>query len=331
MKSTMHNKLLFTISALAITVVTSKPMDPVTPKEEVMTLIDHAFLMDCTGSMGSYIQTAKDKILDLVMDLSEEYPNLALRLAFIGYRDITDWGPEEDQFISIQFTQDHNKFRTDLLRVNADGGGDLAEDVYSGLLAAVELDWKADIRMMTLLSDAPHNEGAGRKKYDDMKPLLEKLAHKAGDQPFYFNFFKIGRSTRDLGERISAMIPENMKFEEHELDVGDGFAPRDLPYRRLEKPETFEIPYRRLAPPMLGPKWHSETAMDSAGADYGYGSASSAGRYRPYDEYSRSARPVATRTVSSYMDARAKPDSKSTYLDTLKSIMATAIDNSMDR
>jgi len=181
--------------------------------------VDHAFLMDCTGSMGSYIATAKEKILGLVKDLKTKYPNMKLRLAFIGYRDITDWGPEEKQYIFVPFTDDHEAFKTQIMSVQAHGGGDFPEDVWIGLKAGVELDWQSNVRMMTLLSDAPHNEGKGRKKYADFKPILQKLANTGKDLPFYFNFFKIGSGADGLGEELKSMIPENMKFIEDALKI----------------------------------------------------------------------------------------------------------------
>lgn len=182
--------------------------------------IDQVFLMDCTGSMGSYIQTAKDKITTLVDQLKKDYPYLKLRLAFIGYRDIDDWGkPSNLQYIEIPFTEDVVDFKQKLQAVKATGGGDHPEDVYTGLEAAAGLDWQSSVRLMTLLSDAPHNEKNGRKKYSDFKPLLEKLAHTGNDNKFYFNFFRIGGSTGDLSDKIRSMAPENMVYSESVLQV----------------------------------------------------------------------------------------------------------------
>jgi len=184
--------------------------------------IDQVFVMDCTGSMGSYIETAKTKILDLAGKVSAKYPKMDLRLGFIGYRDITDWSGSSKQFIEIPFSTDYNTFKTALeSKAFASGGGDLPEDVFTGLKAASELEWKGGVRMLTLLSDAPHNEKTGRKSYEDFKPVLNKFENDAriSEADFSFSFFKIGDNTGDLGLKLKEIMPEGINFVEHKLEV----------------------------------------------------------------------------------------------------------------
>merc|ERR1719362_2849429 len=50
--------------------------------------IDQVFVMDVTGSMGPYIETAKARVLELVSELQDALPHLKLRVAFVGYRDV---------------------------------------------------------------------------------------------------------------------------------------------------------------------------------------------------------------------------------------------------
>jgi len=199
---------------------------PVTPEALPHETIDQVFVMDCTGSMGSYIDTAKTKILELASKVSEKYPTKNLRLGFIGYRDITDWGAEKIQYISIPFSTDYNSFKNTLeTTVFASGGGDLPEDVFTGLEAASGLKWSGGVRMLTLLSDAPHNEKSGRKSYLDFKPVLGKFADAArnSDAVFSFSFFKIGSGTGNLGEKLKVMMPEGIIFVEHVMKVENSF------------------------------------------------------------------------------------------------------------
>ena len=210
-----------------------KTMKPVVPTVKPITAealphetIDQVFVMDCTGSMGSYIDTAKTKILELASKVSEKYPKKNLRLGFIGYRDITDWSAKKLQHISIPFSTDYNSFKNTLeTTVFASGGGDLPEDVFTGLQAASDLKWKGGVRMLTLLSDAPHNEKTGRKSYLDFKPVLQKFSDAArnSDAVFSFSFFKIGSGTGDLGEKLKAMMPEGINFVEHVMKVENLF------------------------------------------------------------------------------------------------------------
>jgi hypothetical protein len=189
-------------------------------EDSVYDEIDQVFVMDCTGSMGSYINTAKNKILSLKDDVLSRHNGTGLRLGFVGYRDITDWG-EAKQYIQIPFTDNHVRFQQQLTNsVVASGGGDHAEDVYSGLEAASRMDWNSDVRMLTLMADAPHNEGTGRKRYADFATILNKLASDAEKDGavFVFSFFNIGSNTRDMGDRLKKMMPGRIVFIEHRLN-----------------------------------------------------------------------------------------------------------------
>lgn len=52
--------------------------------------VDTAFVIDCTGSMASYIASVKDSIQNIVERIRATNENLSLRLAVVGYRDIED-------------------------------------------------------------------------------------------------------------------------------------------------------------------------------------------------------------------------------------------------
>ena len=51
-------------------------------------MVEAAFVLDATGSMGSHLKKAKDKIRQLVRKIQSAYPNLTLRVALILYRDV---------------------------------------------------------------------------------------------------------------------------------------------------------------------------------------------------------------------------------------------------
>jgi len=188
--------------------------------------IDQLFVMDCTGSMGDVIETAKTKILDLNDGIKTRYPFYTLRLGFIGYRDIGEWTDNDasgniKQYIKIPFTDNHVGFQQQLnSSVEANGGGDHPEDVYAGLEAASTMQWKGSIRMLTLLADAPHNEGAGRKRYEDFVPILKKFADDSTKDSavFTFIFFNIGHGTYDMGEKLRKMMPDGVEYIEHRLN-----------------------------------------------------------------------------------------------------------------
>jgi hypothetical protein len=49
--------------------------------------LDLAFVMDCSGSMSSYIEVCKSKVMDLVGGVKKQFPTASVRVAFVGYRD----------------------------------------------------------------------------------------------------------------------------------------------------------------------------------------------------------------------------------------------------
>jgi len=71
------------------------------PKELRVTGVDNeanptleiALLMDCTSSMSNWIRKAKETlitIIDKIIQECKEEGNLAVRVSFVGYRDIKD-------------------------------------------------------------------------------------------------------------------------------------------------------------------------------------------------------------------------------------------------
>jgi len=66
--------------------------------------LEVALLMDCTGSMQSWINNAKETLNDIIDKVVEECKgegNLKVRVSFIGYRDIGD----RERFCVMPFTE----------------------------------------------------------------------------------------------------------------------------------------------------------------------------------------------------------------------------------
>lgn len=97
--------------------------------------LDLAFVVDATGSMGCHVALVKEKIGSTIAAVKTRFPSSKVRVAFIGYRDYGE--PIE----RIGFTDDVKGFVKELARVRVSGGGDLPEDVFSGLEAAAKLGW----------------------------------------------------------------------------------------------------------------------------------------------------------------------------------------------
>ena len=122
---------------------------------------DLCFLIDCTGSMDPYIAQVKMKIDDLVDHCKMTFPDLVLKVAFVGYRDHCD----KERIISLPFTGEITHFKSFVSNVRAYGGGDAAEDVFGGLEEAGQLQWTAPNRILFHVADAPCH---GKQYHDDV-------------------------------------------------------------------------------------------------------------------------------------------------------------------
>lgn len=100
--------------------------------------VDICFMMDCTGSMSSYINEAKTVVHRVVDKLDKKFQDFKLRCAFVGYRDHCDG----DKRISLmQFGTDKDAFKAFVTNLEATGGGDECEDVFGGLESVNSLEW----------------------------------------------------------------------------------------------------------------------------------------------------------------------------------------------
>ena len=130
-------------------------------------------MLDATGSMGSYISEARDRIKEIADGLSSGTPKPALRFALVSFRD------KGDDYVTHldRFTDKIDAIKGALDKTTAGGGGDTPESVLEGLAVAIrQLDWSATdghvIKLIYLVGDAPAHH------YDD-SPSEKGLAAEA--------------------------------------------------------------------------------------------------------------------------------------------------------
>ena len=63
--------------------------------------LDLCLILDCTGSMGSWIERAKDTLKTIVDQVKSTNKALKIRVAFVGYRDFGD----REQFGILDFSE----------------------------------------------------------------------------------------------------------------------------------------------------------------------------------------------------------------------------------
>jgi hypothetical protein len=154
---------LFAVPFAAPSVAVAKPV------------VEVAFVLDTTGSMGPLIEGAKRKIWSIATSILEANPDAEIRMGLVAYRDIGD------DYVTRKFelTTDIQDLYGNLLELRAHGGGDWPESVNEALHTAVtRLAWSygPDIcRIMFLVGDAPpHMDYAQDTKYPEVMRLARE-------------------------------------------------------------------------------------------------------------------------------------------------------------
>src|SRR5688572_15512864 len=94
---------------------------------------DLAFIVDTTGSMGSLIAAAQQRMIDMVDRLATT-AGVDMQLGLVEYRD----HPPQDRMVYrvYEMTSDLRRARQTIQKLKADGGGDAPEAVLAGIVAA---------------------------------------------------------------------------------------------------------------------------------------------------------------------------------------------------
>lgn len=117
--------------------------------------VDVCFVVDTTGSMGSFIAQAKAKLLETISLLSAD-SKMDLHIGLVEYRDHP---PQDNSFITRVYplTANLKQMQKNIDKLIANGGGDGPEAVYRGVYDACEqMPWRQySCRFVILVGDAP--------------------------------------------------------------------------------------------------------------------------------------------------------------------------------
>lgn len=123
--------------------------------------VDLCFVVDTTGSMGAFIQAAKQHLLQAIATLQGQ-DNFDLHMGLVEYRDHP---PQDTSFVtrSYPLTADFGKMQKTINGLKADGGGDAPEAVYDGVRdACIGMAWRQySYRIILLVGDAPPHGYSG--------------------------------------------------------------------------------------------------------------------------------------------------------------------------
>lgn len=132
--------------------------------------LDLVFLMDCTGSMGSYIAKGKESIMNIVEKVKSS-EKADVRFCYIAYRD----HPPQDKSLITKthdFTTNPRDMRKYLSLYNAQGGGDGPEAVTEALHESLKVNYRKNaIKICVLIADAPpHGLGCSGDGFPNGNP-----------------------------------------------------------------------------------------------------------------------------------------------------------------
>ena len=146
-----------------------------TVEEVKETKTDIVFSFDTTGSMSSCIADVRRNIGKISTKLFDEIPGL--RLAIIAHGDYCD---DEKTITTLDFTDDREKIKKFINDAPDTYGGDYPECYELVLHNAVELSWRTDATMKSLvmIGDAPpHGRNENPMKLD-WREEAERLANR---------------------------------------------------------------------------------------------------------------------------------------------------------
>ena len=182
------------------------------------TSIDIMFIMDLTGSMGSYLSETKRNIKKITEEISEHNPGSKIRLGFVGYRDY-ETKEEKRKYEIIDFTENIDNFITLTKKFNCYGGGDQPEDIAGGLNEALKMEWKSTARYVVLVCDAPCHGSKYHEIYIDTfkegDPAgleIEDLMQKFKNMNITFYCIEINSSTKKMFEIVKNVYNDESKF-----------------------------------------------------------------------------------------------------------------------
>lgn len=137
-------------------------------------ILDIAFVVDATGSMGDEIRYLQVELLNIIERTKALNKNQELRLGTVFYRD------QGEQYVTrfSPLSKDPNATNKFIREQVASGGGDYPEAVEEALDVAInQLQWKdeATARLLFLVLDAPpHENESALKKMKELTLLAAK-------------------------------------------------------------------------------------------------------------------------------------------------------------
>lgn len=178
--------------------------------------VDIVFVIDTTGSMGSYIDNVKNNIKSFVDDI--ESAGIKPNFALVKYEDIIHDGDDSTEVKkngSSNWFMNVDKFKDAISKLKLGDGGDRPETAIDGLEMAHQLDMRNSAqKFIILVTDADYKvtNNFGIKSMEDLALSLksDKISTSVVTANMYKDTYKILYDTTD---GIIADINGNFKDE----------------------------------------------------------------------------------------------------------------------
>ena len=114
--------------------------------------IDISFVIDTTSSMSHFIGSVKSDVKNIVNEI--RLKTNSARFALVEYRDHPEGVNSPSNYpskVKQPFTYNYIQFETIVNSLETSGGGDIPEAVYSGVMSALDLDWRPGVRKIVIV------------------------------------------------------------------------------------------------------------------------------------------------------------------------------------
>ena len=187
--------------------------------------LDLAFIMDITGSMGTYLDFAKKQIITVINKIMEN-TTVMVKLGFVGYRD--DFDSKDEYIVFPELTKELEKVKNFISSAKVGGGGD-CEDMGGGLSKALDYKWKSRTRFAMLIADTPCHgiQYHGIQNFDsyqdgDPRYKIDEIVKQYASKNINLLCLNIKKETRILYENFKKYYESGKKpYSNSEILVRD--------------------------------------------------------------------------------------------------------------
>ena len=144
---------------------------------------DIVYLLDATGSMGSYLAAARDQCINISNQLKVELPEFDFNFGAVFYRDPVDCPGERNH--AYPLTNNVNTLKSQIGSERATGGGDGPEDWVGAYEQALDnIACRNGTRLIIHIADAPAHvsEWCNKNNHNEENPKLYPKIQKCIDK-----------------------------------------------------------------------------------------------------------------------------------------------------